>query len=333
MRQSDVAKFVGGGWDQGLVSRLETGELKNPTLGFVADYLRACRAGFEDITDILKQYTSKPRPVETRGRREVARAIRSLPGKPATRANAYDVKTSVDRAFRRRLPLTPAERVKRALGVAMAAARAERLKVLLDGMMRGLDTRATMLGRRNVHMFGQKVWGVLNRTRTRSPSLRLNRLARLIGDAVADHSLTQTDAQRIRDAVAELHTMMEAKGDLEPVRVAPPRPRRPRQKDPELAAREEAMLTRQAYIATAEGKAYAVIEKEGMEERARLALSRWLRGLCSDAYDTLPGSAEREALIEKALEQRPDKEKARYLVGLMFAELDRLLRRQSPAVS
>lgn len=43
------------------VSRLEQGKRKFPTLALVADYLRACRAGFVDIRDILDAYTSQPR--------------------------------------------------------------------------------------------------------------------------------------------------------------------------------------------------------------------------------------------------------------------------------
>jgi transcriptional regulator with XRE-family HTH domain len=333
LRQSDVARLVSGRWDQTMVSRLETGDMENPTLGLVADYLRVCRAGFEDITDILKQYTSKPLPVEDRGRREVERAVRNLPDRLAMPASRYDAKTSVDRRLRRSLPLTPQERVKRAMGLALAAARAERLKTLLDGMMGALDTPATMVGRRNVTLFGQKVWGMLRRTRLSSPSKRLRRLACIIGDAVAGHSLTVEDAHAIVDAVVELFYRMEKSGEFGPPAAPAPRVRRPRPKDPELAAREAAMTTREAFIEEAHGRAYIIVEREMSEEKARWRYSHWLRDLCSDAYETLPGSPEREALIEKALEQREDKEKARYLVGLMFAKLDYLLKRQPSAGS
>lgn len=43
-----------------LVSRLEKGRAENPSLGLVADYLRACGTGFEAIADLLIQYTSRP---------------------------------------------------------------------------------------------------------------------------------------------------------------------------------------------------------------------------------------------------------------------------------
>jgi transcriptional regulator with XRE-family HTH domain len=69
LTQAELARLAGTDWDQALVSRLETFEHSNPTLGLVADYLRTCRASFADLADLLNAYTSKPRPVEQRGRR------------------------------------------------------------------------------------------------------------------------------------------------------------------------------------------------------------------------------------------------------------------------
>ncbi len=43
-----------------LISQLERGKIKNPSIGLIADYLRACRASFNDIVDLLNSYTSQP---------------------------------------------------------------------------------------------------------------------------------------------------------------------------------------------------------------------------------------------------------------------------------
>jgi len=49
LTQAELARLAGTDWDQALVSRLETAEHSNPTLGLVADYLRACRGSFAGL--------------------------------------------------------------------------------------------------------------------------------------------------------------------------------------------------------------------------------------------------------------------------------------------
>ena len=46
---------------QGRITRLESGRLKHPTLGLVADYLQACRASFTDILPMLERYAGRCR--------------------------------------------------------------------------------------------------------------------------------------------------------------------------------------------------------------------------------------------------------------------------------
>jgi transcriptional regulator with XRE-family HTH domain len=47
-----------------VASRLERGKIPYPSLGLVVDYLRACRAGFGQLADLLGPATSKPVPSE-----------------------------------------------------------------------------------------------------------------------------------------------------------------------------------------------------------------------------------------------------------------------------
>ncbi len=51
--QQELAVLMGS-WGNGnayLISRFENGHLTYPSFGFVADYLRACKASFIDIAD------------------------------------------------------------------------------------------------------------------------------------------------------------------------------------------------------------------------------------------------------------------------------------------
>jgi hypothetical protein len=54
----------------------------------------------------------------------------------------------------------------------------------------------------------------------------------------------------------------------------------------------------------------------------------WLTLLASAAYDTLPGTPEREKVLEDALKDRPDQEPAREFAALALDGLDRQLRRK-----
>jgi len=58
--QQELAVLMGrqGKGNAFLVSRFEGGHIHYPSFGFVADYLRACRASFTDIADLLNAYTS-----------------------------------------------------------------------------------------------------------------------------------------------------------------------------------------------------------------------------------------------------------------------------------
>ena len=64
LTQKELAERVSPGWARSLVAKLETGQYENPGLGLVADYLRACRASFSEIADLLDTYTAQPLPVE-----------------------------------------------------------------------------------------------------------------------------------------------------------------------------------------------------------------------------------------------------------------------------
>jgi len=74
-----------GSGSYNLLGRLERGEVKGPSFGLVADFLRACGAGFEDLGDLLKAYTAQKPVLKLKGDTAVAALLKSLPG-PEQRA-------------------------------------------------------------------------------------------------------------------------------------------------------------------------------------------------------------------------------------------------------
>ncbi len=73
-----------------LVSRFECGHVPYPSFGFVADYLRACRASFADIADLLNAYTLQPTVIEQRGYKRVQSLTKKLSWRVAKAVERYD---------------------------------------------------------------------------------------------------------------------------------------------------------------------------------------------------------------------------------------------------
>jgi len=67
--QQELAVLMGrqGKGNHRLVGMLERCKVPYPSLGFIADYLRACRASFADLAGFVNDYTSQPTVIEQRG--------------------------------------------------------------------------------------------------------------------------------------------------------------------------------------------------------------------------------------------------------------------------
>lgn len=98
----------GKGWHV-WVSRLERGRYPNPSLAMVAEYLRACRATFAEIADLLDRYTALPIEPEAQARAAVRAAVAGQAPADQMAAIRYDVKTAQARE-RRGLGPEPVER-------------------------------------------------------------------------------------------------------------------------------------------------------------------------------------------------------------------------------
>ena len=92
MTQQELAVLMGrqGKGNHQLIGKVELGKAPYPSLGFVADYLRACRASFTDIADLLNVYTSQPTVIEQRGYKRVQSLARKLSASVAKAVENYD---------------------------------------------------------------------------------------------------------------------------------------------------------------------------------------------------------------------------------------------------
>ena len=80
LTQQELAALMGrhGKGNHQLIGKVELGKAPYPSLGFVADYQRACLASFTDIADLLNAYTVQPTVIEQRGYKRVQSLARRL---------------------------------------------------------------------------------------------------------------------------------------------------------------------------------------------------------------------------------------------------------------
>jgi len=85
--------------NKALMVRLENGRTGNPGLATVGRYLRACRAGFVDVLDVLEGYTRKAPVPEARAARAIAELESRLRGEvrivqsPESRIQSPELRT------------------------------------------------------------------------------------------------------------------------------------------------------------------------------------------------------------------------------------------------
>jgi transcriptional regulator with XRE-family HTH domain len=184
LTQQELAVLMGrqGKGNHYVVGGLERGTFGNPTLGLVADYLRACRASFVDIADLLEAYTSKPTVLEQRGYKRVRSLAGKLPPKVWDAVRRYDDK--VTRSLRK--PEPEGRRLARAEAYARSQDAQRRLDdAVAEELSRaGIDSGAVAAFR--LRLYARKFWGVLNRTKgghKRKLKQKLEELSRWAGES------------------------------------------------------------------------------------------------------------------------------------------------------
>ncbi len=202
-----------------LVGRIERGDERYPSFGIVADFLRGCRAGFKDITDILDLYTNLPTLQQKVFGRALVKIAANLPQKWQDQVTDYDMHFDHPKApAKPDVKQTMPDRLKRLERARKTAAAARRrylygqfLKCEVDKAGTGLpEVFKTMLFNHGLEWFG-----ILYRTRKNRPETRERQLVASEERYVKDGSLPVSAIRYIQDAVRRHFAELEARGDLD----------------------------------------------------------------------------------------------------------------------
>jgi len=268
-----------------VAGRLERGEVPNPGVGLLADYLRACRAGFTDIADVLDAYTALPTAVEVETRRALVEVRRFLPAKVEKAVQDYDIGVT-SRAETRHEPVPePKERLRRArnFGLSQVWARRVRRKVVSI-----IETNHLLPGPGNeqhLQNFAAKVWRILNRTRGKREPKRPALLEAAAQPYLGEDGPNPEHVRNIQEALLVFFREAEIAGalDAEP-QLAPgeDQPRGGFQPKPDTRPQREAWdKAREALVEQLWQEVRQMPELAGIAEQ-RIGLWRSaVRGLCS----------------------------------------------------
>jgi transcriptional regulator with XRE-family HTH domain len=161
--QQELAVLMGrqGKGNHHLIGKVELGKAPYPSLGFVADYLRACRASFTDILDLLNAYTLQPTVIEQRGYRRVRSLARKLSRSVAKAVGRYD--HHVARATRK--PETVRKRMARVRAYARAQEAQRQLNRLVGSELAAAGILPATANAAYARVYAKKLWRLLTHSK------------------------------------------------------------------------------------------------------------------------------------------------------------------------
>jgi transcriptional regulator with XRE-family HTH domain len=305
-----------------LVGRLERGDERYPSFGLVADFLRGCRAGFKDITDILDLYTNLPTLPQKVFGRALVKIAADLPQKWQDQVTDYDLrfdhpKTSAKPDVRQTMP----DRLKRLERARKTAAAAHRRDLYGQFLMHEVNKTGTDLPRVAETMLfnhGLEWFGILYRTRKNRPETRERQLVASEERYVKDGSLPVSAIRYIQDAVRRHFAEMEVRGDMdwlpdlgldeyEASLLAPTRKRELKREQHDEFVRKfgEYETARKAAVEQVWNEAQPVLDEANVLKEHRPVYRGAVAACFTAALRTEPGSAdERRQVEEYILEPR-----------------------------
>jgi transcriptional regulator with XRE-family HTH domain len=197
-----------------VVSRLENGRMANPGIGLVADYLRACRASFADIQDVLNRYTAKQTVIEVEISKALVKVREFLPAKIDRAVERFD-RGIKRRAEEKHEPLPPPEeRVRRARSFALSQVWAKRVRRRVVSIIETKHLRPGPDNERFLQSYAVRVWSALNRSRGRRAGKRPDLLERATTLRAGEEAVKPEHLQAIRDGLIEFFRQAEMTGDF-----------------------------------------------------------------------------------------------------------------------
>ena len=355
LAQLELAQAMGrvGKGGACIVSRMEKGTVRFPSLGLVADFLRGCRAGFRDIVDILDLYTELPTTQHRVFKRALATVAASVPDKWQPQVTNYDLRIEIPKTAPGRAPMQAkpdlTRRLERAKKMAAAAHRRHLYGQFLKDEVGKAGPHLSKINKITLVNHGLEWFRILFDTRGRRPA---SRDARLMASETRFAEASRLPLEVIRyvqDKVRVHFDEMAVRGDLdwlpdvtldeyEASLLSPTRKRSPRQEQHREFVRklEEYEAARKAAVELVWAEVQRQLE-EACVPKERRPICRGLVGVCcTAALRTEPGSArEKVQLDEYILEPRwirlgLDTALAQKLAGDMLARFRELAKSLPP---
>lgn len=299
-----------------IVSRIERGSVRFPSLGLVADFLRGCRAGFADITDILDLYTDLPTAQQKVFHRELVSIAAKLPAKWQEQVTDYDLRFDVPKARAKSQPApTIPDRLKRLERARKLAAGARRRFFYNQFLSKavndtGLDPVLTVTEPLFKH--GLEWFGILYRTRKAKPGVRERQLAESEAEFAKASRFPLDAIRKLEDGVRRRFGMLEMSGELdwlpnlsleeyEAGLLAPTRKRTLKQEllDQFRHELEEYEAARKAAVERVWAEVQPMLNAVGVPQERRPGYRR-LAGVCFTAATGFePGSAGEKAQLDE----------------------------------
>ncbi len=203
------------------LSRLERGKMPYPTFNFVADYLRACGAGFEDLLDLLKPHTSQPPVLREKADAAVAELLKSLPKAEQRAMLRWEKATTEKREERaaaepaKKKPRveTTRQRVFRVIWSFIHANWNEVFEQKLYEAMRELEDEVPRSEWKHACNHGRRFFGILTRY-YRQEARRQGALTR-VEESAKGHGFSTRVVTRLRDAAEQAYRELLGSGRLD----------------------------------------------------------------------------------------------------------------------
>jgi transcriptional regulator with XRE-family HTH domain len=224
LTQQKLATAMGrqGKGSHHVAGRLERGEVPNPGVGLLVDYLRGCRASFVDILDVLERYTSRQTVIEVETQKALAKVREFLPEKIDKAVQRFD--NGVERRVeaRQQPAPTPEFRVRRARNFGLSQVWARRVRRKVVSIIELDHLRPGPMNEEHLQNYAAGVWRVLVKTRGKRGAKRPAMLEEVLQPYRGEGGPNPEHLEAVREGVqrffqeAEMAGGLDAEPQLEP---------------------------------------------------------------------------------------------------------------------
>jgi len=356
LNQQELAQAMGraGRGGANIVSRLEKATVRYPSFGLIADFLRACRAGFGDILDLLDLYTRLPTTQEKVFDKALAKVVAQVPERWQAQVENYDLRLALPKpvakpAQERAMP----DRLKRLERARRTAAAAKRRYLYGQFLMEAVNETGlapTMGVREPLFNHGLEWFRILARTRKARPGVREKQLAESEAKFEKASRFPLEAVRKLQDDVRRHFGEMEMRGDLdwlpdltlgeyEAGLLAPARKRSLKREQHDEFVRKLAAYNaaKRAAVEQVWRDVQPILDEAGVTGNRRALYRRLVGACCTDVLNSAPGVDSERREVEAFLGEPRwihlglDTVLARKLADVAIPRLSELARSLPPA--